>query len=738
MNSKEKIKLFCSYCHEDEKVREKFDKHINMLIENDIIESWNDTKITPGANLENQINQNLIDADIVLPLLSVNFLASENCKKELRKAKAEGKKIIPIIIKHCSWKEFAFEGEDRLGDLKALPKDGRPISKWDDYDEAWDDVYKGLKRVCEAEYFIQKLKLTDEFQNDLDDCSPLKFFLPKDNSLTLSDIFVWPKFKKAQDLDNPKSASEKDLFKDIDNSGRIWIVGEDQSGKTTLAKNIFLELRKKSLIPVFFSYTYKGLFSKQLQNKLSEQYTDSLDISSYKDNIILIFDDFHKYNKQAKLLANLEASGFKHILLTDKIFSFNFHDKNLINLKKNYCRYEIIEFYATQRNELIEKWLTIDEKKEKNDNFKSRDEYKEKIDSTLGKAFGKGIVPSYPFFILSIISTIESNPDITSQGHCYQALIYQHFRKYNLSKDIDAYLNFLYELAYFLWKKDIQEINEQELKEFIEKDYAEQYTPPLPTDDLIYKLKIIGILTKSLGYYSFHYKYFFYYFVAKYIADNLKNNIEEIKKIFNHLHKNENAYIAIFICHHSKDKRILDYIGRNANMLFKNYSPVTLDKDEVAFIDERIGEIVKKIELPAANHSELERQKALQEQDKREESYSDETQKSQDEDDRNALLLELRRCVKTAEVMGHIIKNRWGSLPNDRIKSIFQDTMNIYLRILSSFLASLKDKEQLLEENIVEKLQEQFKKQKHDLSKAEATKIAKEIVATLIWSCPEW
>ena len=735
MKGKEKIKIFCSYCHKDKEVRKKLDKYIVLLKKSNIIQSWNDTKIPSGDKLENQINQHLIDADIVLSLLSDDFLSSKNCKEELRKAKAERKKIIPIIMSPCQWKKFTFQDGDKLGDLKAIPEDGKPIYQWENPNKAWTNVYEELKRVCEAEYFIQKLKLNDKFKNDLDDCGPLKFFYPRNNSLTLSDIFVWPKFKKAKELDNPELVSEKNLFKDIDKSDRIWIIGEDQSGKTTLAKNIFLELRKKSLIPVFFPHTYKGLFSKQLKNKLSEQYADPIDVSNYKDNIILIFDDFHKYNKQDKLLANLKDSGFKHILLTDKIFSFNLPDKNSIDLKESYCRYEIIESYATKRDELIRKWLAIDGNEEKNDNYKSIDEYAENIKSTLGKVFDGGIVPSYPFFILSIISTRESGPSIASQEHCYHALIYQHFVKHDLGKDFEAYLNFLCELAYFLWKKGKQEINEQDLKKFIEKDYTKRYITLLQADGLIRKLETIDILTKDgLGYYSFHYKYFFYYFVARHITDKLQNNIEEIKKIFDYLHKNENAYIAIFICHHFKDRKILDYIELNANTLFKNYSPATLNKDEVAFIDERVREIVRKITLPAVNQSEWERRKALQKQDMREESYSNETQTSQDEDTHNDLLLELRRSVRTAEVMGHIIKNRWGSLPKDRIKSIFQNAMNIYLRILSSFLASLQDKEQFLEEYIVEKLQEQFKKQKHDLSKAEATKIAKKIVTALTLS----
>ena len=740
----EKIKIFYSYCHKDSAAKEKLDIHLSQLKDNSVIDAWHDKKIQAGAEWEKEINQHLNEADIVLFLLSANFLSSGNCKKELKDAKKQGKRIVPIILNDCAWEAFKFEDGSELNSLQAIPNNGehlRPISKWKNKNEAWHAVYEELEKICEEGSFVRNIKLTDDFEKSLNDCRTLKYSHPDREILTLDDIFVWPKFEKSKDLDTSEYVSEESIFKDIDTSGKLWIIGEDSSGKTVLANRIFCKLREKGLIPVIFSHPYQGLFSNQLQKKISEQYVDLTDHNRYRDKIVPIMDDFHQYNNQSELLTELKNYP-KHILLTDKIFSFNFRDKNLRNIEGNYCRYEIVEFYASKRDELIRKWLAIGNPEgNTSDNYKSVDKQTAVINSTLGKVFSKSIVPSYPCFILTIISETRReplDPNITSQGHCYQALIYQHFRKRSLGdEDIDSYLNFLNSLAYFFYKGNIKEISEQELKDFIEKDYKKQYNLYPKVDIFISKLETMGILAKnSLGEYSFHYKYFYYYFIAKYIADNLKDNLKEVESIFAHLHKDENAYIAIFMCHHSKDERILEYVWLNANLLFEKYKPATLTPDEVSFVDKRISGVVEAV-LFSTNKPELTRRDNLEGKDERERNSTN--QLETDEETSDVFLKELRRCIKTAEVMGHIIRNRWGSLEKNLIKSIFRDAMNIHLRLLSSFFTSLReDKEQLLEERLADKIQEQSQKRKHDLPRDEAMKFAKQILARLVFAIVFW
>jgi len=55
----ESVKLFISYCHRDEKLREQLDKHLSPLKGQKIIEAWHDRQIRAGDEWANQIDDNL-------------------------------------------------------------------------------------------------------------------------------------------------------------------------------------------------------------------------------------------------------------------------------------------------------------------------------------------------------------------------------------------------------------------------------------------------------------------------------------------------------------------------------------------------------------------------------------------------------------------------------------------------------------------------------------------------------
>ena len=198
-------------------------------------------------------------------------------------------------------------------------------------------------------------------------------------------------------------------------------------------------------------------------------------------------------------------------------------------------------------------------------------------------------MPAYPFFILSAIVTYETlaiplNQEITSQGYCYEAFIYFYLRKQGVRNDeIDTYMNFLTELAFYFYKEKKYELFPDDFTSFM-KLYLEKYNLPIDQKILLKNLSLI-VSTDSFNNYSFRYPYLYYFFVAKYLADHLENEgiKEEIEKIMNNLHVNENAYIAVFMSHHSKNIGILCTVERNVRGLFDKYEPATLIKDEVKF-----------------------------------------------------------------------------------------------------------------------------------------------------------
>ena len=155
--TKQALSVFFSYCHKDEDLQKDLDTHLFILKRQDIINTWHDRRITSGKELDNEISENLKNADIILLLISADFLASRYCYEiELKRAMIqhdEGKsRVIPIILRACSWKNAPF------AKLKALPNDGKAVTLWSDRDAAFNDVVNGIERTI-SEIIESKLLL---------------------------------------------------------------------------------------------------------------------------------------------------------------------------------------------------------------------------------------------------------------------------------------------------------------------------------------------------------------------------------------------------------------------------------------------------------------------------------------------------------------------------------------------------------------------------------------------------
>lgn len=142
-------RIFFSYCHTDEGLRDRLEKHLATLKHQGLIEAWHDRGIDPGQKLDDAISKRLEEADVILLLVSSDFLSSDYCyKKEMGRAlerNASGEAtVIPVILRACDWKNTP------LGELLAVPTDAKPITKWPDEDEAFLDVVSAIRRALKA------------------------------------------------------------------------------------------------------------------------------------------------------------------------------------------------------------------------------------------------------------------------------------------------------------------------------------------------------------------------------------------------------------------------------------------------------------------------------------------------------------------------------------------------------------------------------------------------------------
>lgn len=693
-------RLFISYSHQDKTLVSEFLTHVAPLKNNGIIKEWYDRKIDSGETFQDDIDNNLENADIICLMISSNFLASKACIEEkdvaLKLKENKGTRVVPIILSPCLWTVHK-----ELSKLLAIPTDGMPIDSFADRNTGWLDATKWLMKVCDSVVTIKSLKQKEPFSKFLDSTDILSKSHRNKEILNLKDIFVYPKLK-GYDKEEISHKYDSERFKhEILSFSKLIIAGENQAGKTTLCKILFQTYRKLNYVPIYLDdeNKYLGNPQKKLEKAFLEQYDfedfDKIDIK----RIVPIIDNFHIAKHQEKYIEQY-ASFKNQVLIVDDIFGLNIRNQALI---AEYRKFKIREFTALERNELIKKWIQIKEEThiQINPNHlqQSIDDKTEKIENSLGKILGKGIMPSYPFFILSILAAQDTqrplDSEITSQGHCYQALIYLYLRRKGVGNDqIDIYTNFLAELSFWIYNKNNGvSLDGTDFQEFLEY-YESNFNLPIPINDLIATIASVNICKfDTLNHYSFCYPYIYFFFVAKFLSEHIESNKKTIEHILSNLHKDENAYIAIFIAHHTKSDYLLDELLLNAEMLFEKYTPATLSTEELSFFDKHEDKMIQAI-LPSYQHDpDAERKKLLIEkseiEDKKEEALdsppADTDAKSSE------LLKDLRLSIKTVEVMGLIIKNRSGSLSLDRLEYIFEQGLKVHLRILMSFIEIIKE-----------------------------------------------
>src|ERR1035441_10079450 len=141
------LNVFISYAHEDDGLCRRLLKHLSQL-QREGVQGWYDRRLTGGTEWAGEIDEHLNTADIILLLISPDFLASRYCydvemKRAMERHDQDHARVVPVILRPCDWQNSPFAR------FNALPKDGKPIVDWKTRDHGFLNVVEGLRRVVE-------------------------------------------------------------------------------------------------------------------------------------------------------------------------------------------------------------------------------------------------------------------------------------------------------------------------------------------------------------------------------------------------------------------------------------------------------------------------------------------------------------------------------------------------------------------------------------------------------------
>ena len=558
-----------------------------------------------------------------------------------------------------------------------------------------------------------QFEFTKSFSAHVDDpgasfTHPLKF------PVLLSDIFVYPDFR---DVRYDRESADQHVVRGRDfvtfvlNNSHVVVIGEEKAGKSCLAKTLVKDLYNNGKITILIegdslrNCLDQTRLSEIVNEKLLEQYGSGHTDQFWQLEIgarAVIVDDFTKTrgNRKSKdLLSTLLKERFGIVvLMTNEVFRVEQISKSgptnnsIIEFKQ--CA--MLQFGLALRSSLIAKWHMLG-REYTEDEIQAQRAIK-RAEDQISNIISVDFLPSYPVFVLILLQQLESSSKLTttsgSFGYLYEVLVTSNLSRGFPRDQVDAVYTYLSEFAYCLYKVRRRALTEDMVSDWHETYRHEYRQPSTDYKSDFQKLASAGVIDISRGDYRFRYKYLYYFFVARYFRDNInKPEIQEsIVSLSQRLHHEESANIVIFLCHLSKDERILTAMLSAAKNLFKDSVHFDLS-EQTKFLNkvqEQMPELFLGQENPVDN-----RQQMLEAQDARALTAStDKVDEVVEVDEAEAELTELaliNASFKTIQILGQVLKNFSGSLKGEPKRQLVEECYSLGLRVLGKLFVMVED-----------------------------------------------
>lgn len=669
-------RLFYSYSHKDEKFKDDMEKALALLKRDGLLNTWHDRRILPGQNITGKVKENMEKSDIVVFLLSPDFIQSKECNKEWAYAKelvSNGNPItrIPIILRTCPWQDFIKDG------ILVLPEDGKPISDSKDEDNAWMQVYEGIKSV------ITQLKENfNPIPQFIDKMEETEFISQK--NVKLSEIFVFPELLEYTPKGNigyeiERSVSEEDI------SGKKYAIvhGEEMSGKTALARYIFLNLVEKSKPALYMDLReFSGSSNENLfRVAYRQQFSGDYDSWKKQSKKTLILDNL---SQRPKLIEFVEYAKehFERIfvMLSSDVFHSFFRDEERL---ADFDEIKIDLLTHVKQESLIRKRLTLLESTQDLTDG-TVDHYENKVNSIINSK----VVPRYPFYVLSVLQSSEgympSDVSITSYGHCYYVLILAKLIKSGISEK-DGPINTCFKvaehLAYRIYQASQRHGGDFDFDEFI-SNYKGTY---IISDAILNRIQDdeYGIISRD-G--EFKTKYMYYFFLGMYLSKNRDDHRETISKMTKESYILSNHITLQFIIHHTDDDKIIDNILNQTTQSLRDLAPATLDREET----KKFVSIISGLRKTILSDNTVEKERELE---RRRRDASDRESEDDGAGSEMDYVNDIYRILKNNEVLGQVLRNKYGSLKKEKVAEIVRTISTGGLRVVNSIL---KDEDEMI------------------------------------------
>lgn len=454
----------------------------------------------------------------------------------------------------------------------------------------------------------------------LQPCNSYIEYLKKDTKNQISQdfrqYFVFPKLtyrRRNKNTDNLEINNMSDFILALKEKKLVNIAGDENYGKTTLLKNIFLETASK-YIPIYFDVDdIKGLsIDKTIKHVFEVQYSENpLDYEKFqqegRNRKIAIVDDFDMIkNELTKThLIELLQEHFEYIIIgTKKSYNIDIvcSVKEEIEPENSFYEFNINNFYSKKRQELIT--LVCSSTK------KMSDEEIENISRIINDSVHHEIqlFDLNPDFIIHYIqyylqaTTTKGEKNEKIFGKVFETNIYNQIINNSKENKVDDIIAALEEIAYFIHfnKKDPLTISELEI---VLNEYNEKFSENISAEEVVAvacKAKILNYVDGTLSL-RFNNKNHLAFFVAKCLNKNFNINgsLSDIEYILKNICFGINDNIVLFISYIASNPNIIMKIYTYADELMKDWEELDFDNYNIRFLSK--GPVEQSVSEPESD-----------------------------------------------------------------------------------------------------------------------------------------
>ena len=528
-------------------------------------------------------------------------------------------------------------------------------------------------------------------------------------SLSLQDVFLYPDLVEIgirTQRFSQRIAGDR-LLELLDSAPKMLITGDTESGKSSLAKSLYIDFLEKGVVPVLIDGTRRPplgdkvygyverLFCEQYRGELLEAFNQT-----DKNLRMIIVDDYHELPlstpQKKEFLARLSALA-KYLVVLSHDMTADLEELSnpggLSGSSVDMVHYRIQPFGYLGRGKLVERWMLLGESGNPTDGSFVKQLFQ--ITQTLDTLIGKNYVPSYPIYILSVLQALDNATPIdisaSSHGYFYELFIRTALARGRSSKDFDIIASYLAFVAYEMQEKGHKVVGGTEF-EAIHRAYEETYAIKRPVELMRKQLVEQGILADVSGGLRFKYNYVYNYFVASYMRDHISDPKVRhmLSDIARGVHRESKANILLFLAHLSKDPVVIDELLAASRALYSGYTPAELanDIEFLAHLWSGLPDAIYEENDPKVN-----RERMLAEMDRGGPAASgiDDMTDDEEEVDVEDPLVRFVTALRHLEILGQMLKNFPGSLEAPVKLDIARECFHLGLRSLTVVLQMIQD-----------------------------------------------